>query len=189
MDRYWLLTWTAYGSWLPGDARGFVGDVREEGGDKVRHNTPGTRCDADMPGLRRFAQEAMTAAPVRLSLEQARVLAEQFRETARFRGWELLALAVMANHVHLVVGVPGDPDPEKLLGDFKAYATRALNHGWGRRPNGRWWTQSGSKRKLSSAEAVHDAVVYVSERQPYPLVTWAGTNALTPGPEDARAAE
>src|SRR5947209_816005 len=27
MDRYWFLTWTTYGTWLPGDARGFVGRV------------------------------------------------------------------------------------------------------------------------------------------------------------------
>ena len=27
MERYWLLTNTCYGNWLPGDARGFVGRV------------------------------------------------------------------------------------------------------------------------------------------------------------------
>ena len=26
----WLLTWTTYGTWLPGDERGFVGNVVEE---------------------------------------------------------------------------------------------------------------------------------------------------------------
>ncbi len=30
MDRYWPLTWTTYGTWLPGDARGFaVSNVRD----------------------------------------------------------------------------------------------------------------------------------------------------------------
>ena len=29
MDRYWLLTWTTYGTWLPGDARGFVSNVAD----------------------------------------------------------------------------------------------------------------------------------------------------------------
>jgi hypothetical protein len=23
MDKYWLVTWVTYGSWLPGDPRGF----------------------------------------------------------------------------------------------------------------------------------------------------------------------
>lgn len=51
MDRYWLLTWTCYGQWLPGDARGFVGNVREEDGTQISHNVPGTPYDADEPLL------------------------------------------------------------------------------------------------------------------------------------------
>ncbi len=31
MDRYWFLTWTTYGPWLPGDRRGFVGPVHPPG--------------------------------------------------------------------------------------------------------------------------------------------------------------
>ena len=45
MDRHWLITWTCYGTWLPGDARGFVGNVREEDGTQVSHNLPGTPVD------------------------------------------------------------------------------------------------------------------------------------------------
>src|SRR5262245_29653151 len=142
MDRYWLLTWTTYGTWLPGDRRGFVSPVRDESGQQVLHNTPDEPCDADPPLLQAYAGSIMTADAVRLNLLQAGAIAEQVRETAHHRGWRLLALAVMNNHVHVVVGVLGDPDPEKLLGDFKAWATRRLNAGWGRRE--RWWTQSGS---------------------------------------------
>lgn len=55
----------------------------------------------------------------------------------------------MANHVHLIVGVPGDPDPATLLRDFKSYASRALNlnSGDSRPPSGTWWTEQGAKRK------------------------------------------
>src|SRR5262245_30707795 len=105
MDRYWLLTWTTYGTWLPGDARGFVSDVRDGPGPEVRHNTPGTPYDADDDRVRQRALGLLVGRPVWLTAEQARVVAEQFRATARFRGWQLLACAVMANHVHLVVGV------------------------------------------------------------------------------------
>jgi REP element-mobilizing transposase RayT len=45
-------------------------------------------------------------------------LVDQFRETAGVRGWALLAAAVMANHVHLVVGVDGDPEPAEFLRVF-----------------------------------------------------------------------
>jgi hypothetical protein len=71
----WLLTWTTHGTWLPGDVRGFVGYVREEGPADLRqglasdarddamraddasrrviHNQPGTPYDRNAPGLKR----------------------------------------------------------------------------------------------------------------------------------------
>ena len=89
-----------------------------------------------------------------------------------------MAIAIMANHVHLVVGVPGDPPPEKILGDFKRYASRALNRREGKCGDGergasapRWWTESGSKRKLPDENAVLAAVRYVVEQE-YPLLIW-----------------
>ncbi len=174
MDRYWLLTWTTYGTWLPGDGRGFVSEVRDEHGEKVLHNAPATPCDSDLPPLQAYAAAIMTEDAVLLERAPAEALAEQLRETAGHRGWRLLALAVMANHVHVLVGVPGDPDPEKLLGDFKAWATRRLNSGWGRRKH--WWTQSGSRRRKTTAAALREAVVYVRD-QPYALVVWLDPEA------------
>jgi len=127
MDRHWLLTWTTYGTWLPGDPRGFVSNVRVGPGPEVRHNLPGTPCDKDMPGLARASRAVLKGPSIYLVPAQAEALLAQFLETANYRGWELLAVAVMANHAHLVVGVPGDPDPSDVLGDFKGYGSRALN--------------------------------------------------------------
>jgi REP element-mobilizing transposase RayT len=111
----------------------------------------------------------MVSAAVRLTRPQAAAVCDQFLETALFRGWDLRAVAVMANHVHLVVGVPGDPEPDSLLRDFKSYASRRLNCQFGRQP--RWWTQSGSTRILPNQEATESAVEYV-KAQEYPLVVW-----------------
>jgi len=171
MDRYWLLTWTTYGTWLPGDPRGFVSNVREGPGPEVRHNVPQTPYDADDARVRERALANLVGQPVWLTAEQASLLAEQFRETAAFRGWQLLVFAVMANHVHLVVGVRGDPDPPRLLHDFKSYGTRALR-GHGHRPSGgRWWTESGSRRKLPDERAVRAAIEYV-RNQCRAFVVW-----------------
>jgi hypothetical protein len=152
MPRYWLLTWTTYGTWLPGDARGFVSRVREGAapdGPRIEHCIPGTPYMKDLPGLARASRAAMKGDPIRLRLDQATLAAQDFSATAKYRGWELLAGAVMANHVHLVVGVPDDPPPEKLLQIFKSYASRALNRAFGRPAGGTWWTESGSKWKLT----------------------------------------
>ncbi len=169
MDRYWLLTWRTYGTWLPGDSRGFVSEFRDEFGQKELFNTPGEPWASDLPALADYAAAIMEEDAVLLSREQAKAVAEQLRETARFRNWQLLALAVMPNHIHLVVGVPGDPDPERLLADFKAWSTRRLNAGWSHRKN--WWVQSGSRRKKATPEAIRTAVEYVRD-QPNPLVIW-----------------
>jgi REP element-mobilizing transposase RayT len=169
MERFWLLTWTTYGTWLPGDRRGFVSNVADSQGNAVRHNIPGTRCDKDIRGLHSFAEQQLAHEPVMLERDQASALADQFRETAQYRGWNLLAAAVMRNHVHLVVRVEGDPAPDTLLRDFKSYGSRRLNRLF--EPRERWWTQSGSKRKLPDSTAAATAVRYVRNQQ-YPLIVW-----------------
>jgi hypothetical protein len=70
----------------------------------------------------------------------------------------------MANHVHVVVGVPDDPSPAKLLQILKSYASRTLNENWRRPASGTWWTSSGSTRKLADDEAIASAVRYVREQ-------------------------
>ena len=181
MDRYWFLTWTTYGTWLPGDSRGFVSNVQDGPGPEVRHNIPGTPCDADLPGLEASARRSLKCPPIYLTREQADLLLTQFRETAAYRGWTLLAVAVMGNHVHLVVGVPGDPDPETLLRDFKSYGSRTLNRHCGTPASGTWWTTSGSKRKLPHDEAVLSATDYVVRKQPFPLLVWEAIEQGEPG--------
>src|SRR5439155_11268524 len=125
------------------------------------HNQAGTEYDRDLPGLVRFSRQVMRAEPMYLSAEQALVAADEFLRTATFRHWELSAVAVMANHVHLVVVVAESNPGEKLLQEFKSYASRALNQRFGRPPAGTWWTRSGSKRRLPDDAAVPAAMEYL----------------------------
>ena len=110
MDRYWLLTSTTYGTWLPGDRRGFVSNVGDKAGRSVRHNVPGTPVDASMEGLEGYARKNLKGKPIYLQKEQAEIILAQFQETAEYRKWQLLAVAIMPNHFHIVVRVEGDPD-------------------------------------------------------------------------------
>ena len=111
MDRYWLLTWVTYGTWLPGDERGFVSHVRTSSGQHVINNIPGTLRDANIPALRRYSESQLKCDPIHLTPPHAEALLEQFHETVEYRRWFLWAVGVMAHHVHVVVGVPGDPEP------------------------------------------------------------------------------
>ena len=167
MDRHWLLTSTFYGNWLPGEQCGFVSRVRDrrpddpESASRLDHNEPKTEYDRDIAGLRQSARELMRGEPIRLNAEQARILMEQFKETARFRNWKIYAAAIMADHVHLVVGVNGDPEPWKILGDFKSYGSRALTRQFGKPASETWWTSKGSTRKLPDEKALQAAIAYV----------------------------
>ncbi|MFL5328467.1 MAG: transposase, partial [Gemmataceae bacterium] len=181
MDRHWLLTSTFYGTWLPGDERGFVGSVRDKRPDdpsriiRLEHDIPGTPYDQDFVGLKIASTELMKGPPIILDNSKAHVLLSQFLETAGHRQWTLLAVAIMCNHFHLVVEVPGDPSPTKVLGDFKAWGSRAFSKNFGRPSSETWWTYDGSKRKLSDKVAITAAIIYVLTKQYNPLVTWCPT--------------
>ena len=189
VDRYWLVTFTTYGTWLPGDRRGSVTRVRDQATaayPRAKRNTPGTPAEPPMPALEHYAALAMRAGPVLLNQRQAGLLLPQFHETARYRGWSLPAVAIMRNHVHVVVGVNGDPEPSTLLRDLKSYGSRALNADRGGAPR-RWWTASGSHRRLADEAAVVAAMRYVRD-QVAPLVVWVDPTAPV-GPIGPRFAD
>jgi REP element-mobilizing transposase RayT len=177
MDRFWLLTWTTYGTWLPGDVRGSVSSVRNGPAPRHRNNTPGTAYDQSIPGLVKSSKALMKGPVVYLNQSQAEVVCCQIQQTASFRGWKLVALAIMNNHIHALIGVNGDPEPWQILRDLKSYASRALNSKWGKPEGGRWWTESGSRRKLPNETAIKAAIQYI-QRQDFPLVVWVYEEAV-----------
>src|SRR3954449_11068863 len=120
MDRYWFFTWRTYGTWLPG-GDGFVGYYRTSDGRRVTDNQPGEPLADSIPALERYARQAMAGEAVLLACGLADVLLRQFQETAGVRGWSIDVAAIMPDHVHLVFGTPGDPDPSAMLRDWKSY--------------------------------------------------------------------
>lgn len=170
-DRVWFLTWTTYGTWLPGDERGFVSPKFDMETTQRRNNLVGSPCDAARPKLERMARANLKGDPIWLTKEHAEIVQAQFEETARYRGWTIVAGAVMSNHVHLLIGTPGDPEPASLMRDLKSYASRALNRSFGMPAGGTWWTEQGSKRKVT--DATHFAAVrgYIA-RQKKILAWW-----------------
>jgi len=157
---HYLLTWTTYGTWLPGDERGFVGRVPDEQGGHVIHNLPGEPYDADEPRLQREALRQRKGTPVKLTREQAGVCVEAFGEVCVKYGVSIDAGAVMANHVHLVVTSDESEGP-RLLNLFKGVSSRRLGQRFGKQASGSWWTTGGSRRLLRDERAFENAVNYV----------------------------
>jgi REP element-mobilizing transposase RayT len=174
-DRYWFFTWRTYGTWLPGRA-GFVGYYHTDDGRRVIDNIHGEPTTDVIPLLERYAGDIMTGEPVALTRPQADVLFNQLQETAAYREWVIDAVAVLVNHVHVVFGVPGDPDPSEMLGDWKSYASRALNRRFGRPHAPRWWADGGSKEPLRAEHNRVGAVEYVRDQE-NPLLVWLSDEA------------
>ncbi len=172
IDRYWLLTWTMYGQWLPGDPRGSVTRIEQvDQSHRGEIDEFGTPRSGSMPGLFESARMRLKSSPIFLTQPQADLLLLQFQETCDIRNWLLVGVAIMANHVHVLLGVPGDPEPEVLLQDLKAYGSRKLNRTFGKPASETWWTQSGSKRKLPDKVSIRNAIQYLRDQE-YPLVIW-----------------
>jgi REP element-mobilizing transposase RayT len=143
------------------------------GGSRIVHNLPGTPWEPPIPGLYHASLRQMKGPPIFLNREQAEIILAQFQETAAHRRWKLRAAAIMCNHFHIVVQVADDPSPQKILADFKAYASRVLNRRYGRPRSETWWTTNGSKRKLRDERHESNAIRYVLYKQPSPLVVWS----------------
>lgn len=169
--RTWFISSTTYGTWLPGDERGFVSNTVDEHGDWVRENVPDTPYLVDDAARRMLAQSAMKGLPVYLTLEQAEAIAAQFHETIQHCGWRPHVFAVMANHFHIVVTADDAVESSVILGDLKSYASRRLNRQWSRPVSGTWWTESGSRRPVNDEVHFINVIRYVAT-QPLILAFW-----------------
>jgi len=165
-----LLTWTMYGTWLPGDERGFVSRVPLANGGHTVHNLPGEPYDAEEPQVRDQAREDMEGEPVHLSPDQARVLLGSIAASAERHAVELLAVAIMASHVHVLcqAGRPG----EELLKLFKGAAARLLNQQFTLSDSPRWFTRRGSARFIKAGADLTAAIEYVQHQQ-RPHLVWS----------------
>ena len=172
IDRYWLITSTTYGTWLPGDSRGSVSRENvTDASHRKEQNEFGVPWSEPMPALHEASRRLMKADPIYLTLPQAERLLTQFHETCGVRNWLFVGTAIMANHVHVIIGVAGDPDPDGLLRDIKAYGSGALNRKFGKPESETWWTKGGSKRKLPNQTALLNAVQYLRDQE-FPLLIW-----------------
>ena len=88
---------------------------------------------------------------------------EAIQEVCAHRGWSLLAAHVRSNPVHAVVEAA--VRPERVMGDFKAYASRRLNRMSLDEPNRKRWAHHGSTRWLWKPQHVSAAMQYVVAEQ------------------------
>jgi REP element-mobilizing transposase RayT len=148
------LTFTTYGTWLHGDARGSVNRKATSQRDQFI---------APDPVRNELMRERLIHPTVLLDARARRIVREAIEDYCRFKAWRLMALNVRTNHVHAVVGA--DESPSKMLNAIKARATRMLRAGGAFEAGRPVWTERGNKGRLLTPEAVTGAIGYVLSGQ------------------------
>jgi REP element-mobilizing transposase RayT len=146
-----FLTWVTYGTWLPGDPRGWV-EYRKgwKLPDPVR----------ELEAAARMRENAC-----RLSEQQRLAVEQQITETCRHRGWQLHAVNCRSNHVHVVVSA-ANVASKRVRATLKAWATRCLTAFDPLREN--WWAEGGSVRWIFNDADLQSATTYTLDAQDGP---------------------
>lgn len=157
-----LITWTCYGTWLPGDRRGYVSNTLcDDGRYESKRNVPGTPITADHIATRERAATLQKHATAILDDKQALIAANALVEACSVRKWHILRAALMWNHAHVVVTNCPDNGPE-IRRILKGVSQNSLCKQLGK--SRRWWTAGGSDRYLHGERAIAAAVNYVSNQ-------------------------
>ncbi|HUQ93310.1 MAG TPA: transposase [Bryobacteraceae bacterium] len=112
----------------------------------------------------------MNQAPYLLDRNSRAAVLAALHEVCLHRGWSLLAAHVRTNHVH--VAVEADVPPEKVMTDFKSYASRGLNRLGRDGTERKRWARHGSTRWLWKDQEVREAMRYVVEAQGEPMAVF-----------------
>jgi len=121
--RYHVI-WSTYGSWLPGDPRGFRTrhHRRHVEGDYRNPPPPGTD-----EGLHRHAREAMSKSEVVIPRHLRPAAGEAALERLVKEGADVAALSVAGQHVHVAfVADAGDVKP--IVGRVKKVSSHRIRH-------------------------------------------------------------
>ncbi len=149
-----LVTFSTYGTWLHGDARGSVDrDHRIPGTPFVDHDAERERAEA-----RRIKHP-----PVTLDAARRAVVEATIRGVCDHRGWTLHAFSVRTNHVHAIVSAPDAP--EHVMNQLKSWCTRRMVEAGILQPGTKAWTRHGSTRYLWKQHELQAACQYVCDGQ------------------------
>ncbi len=143
----YFITWTTYGTWLPGDQRGSW--------HRGQYQSPNEL-------FCQMAAAEMKETAFTLSQEDRAIVEETVTKHCEIRSWKLHTVRARSNHVHVVVTAPGYK-PATVRDQFKAWCTRLLKPLHAGRE--RFWTEGGSRRWINHEDDLEAAITYVNEAQ------------------------
>jgi REP element-mobilizing transposase RayT len=156
MPLAYFITFTTYGTWLPGSAKG-MGSVDRD------HSAFGTPFVAPDAQREQSAREAMVQLPYLMIADEREIVCRAIVDLSRELNWSLQAVHVRTTHIHLVISA--DREPGRLMSDLKARASRHLTAAGFDDADRRRWTRHGSTRHLFDDAEVAAAIRYTPDGQ------------------------
>lgn len=139
-----MITTTSYGTWLPGDARGYV----EHG-----------RLLPESPLLNAHAKSLLTSEPVFFSTTEQDLMFESLCQSSQKYHYQLFAVSVDSWHLHWLINHHQDP-VSTMVGRLKNAMRQKLNRG-------RIWTKGYNKRYCYSEDDVYSRMAYIQRHRGY----------------------
>lgn len=142
-----MVTWTTYGSWLPGDKRGYVehGQILPGNEHIVKRN-----------------EDRQKSSTVILNEREREIVRQAILTEVQRIAQTLEALVVYSNHVHLLAR-PHTESIEEIVSRYKSVSTRSL---WQNGRQGRIWTKGYDKRFCFMEEDVAQRIRYINQHNP-----------------------
>lgn len=156
MPLAYFITFSTYGTWLHGSSKG-------KGSVDAEHNVFGTPFIEPDTQREQQAREVMVQPVYVMGRAEREVVCKAIVQLAKERGWNLWAVHVRSNHVHVVISA--DRDPGRVMSDLKGRASRDLTLAGFDNAERRRWTRHGSTLHLFREEDVEAKIRYTLDEQ------------------------
>ncbi|HLW64026.1 MAG TPA: transposase [Gemmataceae bacterium] len=171
----YFVTFTCYGTWLHGDERGSV---------DLPHNQYGTDFLPSDQETREQIRSAMRDPPYFLDEVRRTIVLRAILELVKTKRWQLFAIHVRSNHVHIVV--KATQLIERVMNDCKSIASRDLNLAFPEERDRKRWTRRGSTRYLWTNEQLEQKIDYVLNQQGAPMARYPEQAESSNSPSEPR---
>ncbi len=143
-----FITFTTFGTWLHGDQRGSVIKIKET-----------TKLIEPNLNFQNHQLSKMKLEPVIFDNKQRKIVRDAIVEHCEFKKWQLYALHVRSNHVHILLKA----DKDDLIADIKSWATRKLKQAGYHKP--KFWSRGGSLKHILNEEKMREKIDYIINQQ------------------------
>lgn len=146
----YFITFSTYGSRLHGNERESV---------IVKEDVP--RIIGRNDALKHYEEKAMKYPEVVLDEAQRQIVLDTILKHCQIKNWHPYAVHVRSTHTHVIVNSKEKPD--KVMYDFKAWATRKLRESGNHFD--KVWTRQGSTKYIFKYDKLKEKVHYVIYEQ------------------------